>query len=127
MNTGSRRIRAVSIAGVAAALTLVPIAPAGAAKGLPKGRYPCYGVINGFLNYMFFDYVSLGGTSYGTAQSKSKKVKKGTFKVLKDGSYKFTSGPLKGYYAGLLKPGPGIGLSSQPTRFYNTTCRPKKS
>lgn len=126
MNGISRLIRAALIAGVAVVLMLIPVAPASAAKGLAKGRYPCYGVISGFLTYMFFDYVSLGGTSYGTVQAKKKVVKKGKFKVAKDGSYRFTSGPLKGMYGGLLKPGPGIGLSSQPTKFYNTTCKPKK-
>lgn len=125
MHTGAARV--VAVVGISGALALGTAAPSGAAKGLPKGQYPCYAMISGFLNYMFFDFVYSGGNSYGTvqAQGKRKVRKNGVMKIASNGSIRFTTGPLKGYYGALLKPGPGIGLSSKPTTFFNTTCRPK--
>lgn len=118
-------MRALAALGLASTIAVAPMVPAHAAAGLPKGRYPCYGLINGTLNYMFFDFVYRGGKSYGTVQAKKRKPEMGKMKIAADGSIKFKTGPLEEYYGGLLKPGPGIGLSSMPGGFYNTSCKPK--
>jgi hypothetical protein len=82
---------------------------------LVPGTYPCYS--SG--NYLFMDVVIQDGSRYRSGKGS------GEYRLEKDGTLDFISGPLQEASAKLL-PGPRIGLNMDGGSFYNTSCSLKK-
>lgn len=98
----------IALAALVSALIAAPVA--GAAGPLPNGKYPCWGI----SNYLGFDIVVTGSTTYSVGGKAGRYAVSGS-KVV------FASGPMKGFFGGVLK-GPRIGLNSNGSSFYSTTC-----
>ncbi|MBC5809377.1 MAG: hypothetical protein GIW95_00750 [Candidatus Eremiobacteraeota bacterium] len=83
---------------------------------LVPGKYECFA--GG--HYTFMDMHVTGANSYESAGTH------GTFRIEPSRKIVFLSGSLKPYHAHLL-PGPTIGLNTNGSSFWSTTCELKKS
>jgi hypothetical protein len=90
-----------------------------ASTGLQPGKYTCYMLTSGALNYAFIDIHIDSPSRY-----RDKSGKSGGYSI--DGNQKITfTGPLAAANAKLL-PGPRIGLNMNGGKFFNTSCSMKK-
>jgi hypothetical protein len=99
----------------------LPTAGAGSSSNIPPGKYACYLLVGGNLNYAFIDVHIEGGNRY-----RDKNGKPGTYHVDANLDIRFT-GPLANTKGKLFQPGPRIGLTVSNTGFYNTTCSRSQS
>jgi hypothetical protein len=83
--------------------------------GLLTGKYACYMLTGGTLNYAFIDIHIDSPSRY-----RDKSGKSGTYSINATQKIVFT-GPLASANAKLL-PGPRIGLNMNGGNFYNTAC-----
>lgn len=89
--------------------------PATSTGELAKGKYTCYMLAGGTLNYAFID-IHIDSAS----QYRDKSGKSGTYSIDANQKIVFT-GPLASANAKLL-PGQRIGLNMNGGNFYNTSC-----
>ncbi len=90
-----------------------------AGAGLPSGKYACYMLTGGTLNYAFIDIHIDGPSRY-----RDKSGKSGSYRIEGNQKIIFT-GPLASANAKLL-PGQRIGLNMDGGNFFNTSCSMKK-
>jgi hypothetical protein len=93
--------------------------PATLAGELAKGKYACYMLAGGTLNYAFIDIHIDSASRY-----RDKSGKSGTYSIDATQKIVFT-GPLASANAKLL-PGQRIGLNMNGGNFFNTSCSMKR-